>query len=118
MTKPVYVLDTRTSADGLALWWRPDRAGYTVKIEEAGVYDGETFHSPRDTDVLVPVETARSLSVQVVPTWALLQNGISPPKAKAIHRLRCASCHRFVGKSRFLCQRCLDREHESFGGAP
>jgi hypothetical protein len=59
-----YILDSRSAVGNCALWWRPDSAGYTTELGEAGLY--ERCPSDRDTDILVPKEIAERLAVRHV----------------------------------------------------
>jgi hypothetical protein len=58
-----YLLDSRTVVGNCALWWRPDGAGYTTNLDEAGLYTYEAACGQRDSDVPVPAHVARRLSV-------------------------------------------------------
>jgi len=49
-----YVQDKRQYVGNSMLWWRPNGAGYTTDISQAGQYDHKP--SDRETDVLWPVD--------------------------------------------------------------
>lgn len=63
MSGQFYILDARSCVGNCALWWRPDGRGYTCELNEAGLYDEEYAGGLRDTDIPVPVEVAKRLSV-------------------------------------------------------
>lgn len=53
----------------MALWWRPERRGYTTSIDEAGRYtreEAEAQARARDIDFAVPLSMARALASAVV----------------------------------------------------
>lgn len=55
---------------GYALWWRPNRSGYTAHLEQAGRYsraEVASIERVRGTDVGIPVATAERGAVRVVP---------------------------------------------------
>jgi hypothetical protein len=61
-----YIRDTRSVVGNCALWWRPDGAGYTTQLEEAGTWgeaEARRMELARETDRAVPVEVARAASV-------------------------------------------------------
>ena len=59
-TQFYYVQDTRDFVGNSMLWWRPDGAGYTTDLSQAGQYN----HKPtnRDTDILWPVGYINSIA--------------------------------------------------------
>jgi len=61
-----YILDSRTVVGNCAMWWRPEGAGYTAELDEAGLYTKEKAGSLRHTDFLVPKELAEKLAVRHV----------------------------------------------------
>ncbi len=69
--KRFYILDTRQIVGNCALWWRPDGAGYTTELKEAGLYSERDAKSHRETDVAVPEEIAKACSVTHVPADGL-----------------------------------------------
>lgn len=79
-----YILDTRTVIGNEALWWRPERAGYTTNLEEAGQYNAEQIKGIRPSDVPVPVELARQLAHASVFTDRLSQKGYKKPKERKL----------------------------------
>lgn len=65
-----YILDTRGGGGGFSLWWRAERKGYTVNLDEAGLYQEEEARSIeqlRGTDRAVPEAEAREMTFPVVP---------------------------------------------------
>ena len=71
-----YILDIRAAAGDCALWWRPEGQGYTCDLDDAGTYTKKEAGTCRDTDVLVPVELARSLGKLHVGWDALCSAGV------------------------------------------
>lgn len=61
-----YILDTRQVVGNCALWWRPDGAGYTCDLGDAGLYSREAARSHRETDIAVPRELAERLAIRHV----------------------------------------------------
>jgi len=59
-----YIMDARQVVGNCALWWRPEGAGYTTQLNEAGLYPAD--YSCRKTDILVPKEVAERFVVQHV----------------------------------------------------
>lgn len=59
-----YILDARTIVGNCALWWRPNGAGYTTQLEEAGLYEeADAKNGRRETDIAVPEEIAKKCAV-------------------------------------------------------
>ena len=59
-----YIQDTRQVVGNCALFWRPDGAGYTCDLLDAGVYLGSHAKpGKRDTDVYWPVEVVRKQTI-------------------------------------------------------
>ena len=49
-----YIQERRSTVGNSILWWRPNGAGYTTKIDDAGVYSPEyaySQHECRSSDV-------------------------------------------------------------------
>lgn len=78
-----YILDTRGSQD-TALWWKPQGAGYTTNLDEAGVYTEEQIAQrslPR-SQVAVPIQAAIQVSNRAVAARHLgdfYEKGRDPP---------------------------------------
>jgi hypothetical protein len=61
---PMFVIvDHRKPWSDCALFWRPNRSGYTFQLDEAGRYsrdEAEAIHANRETDVPVPLALAEA----------------------------------------------------------
>lgn len=57
-----YILDTRSMVGNCALWWKPEGAGYTCQLHEAGKFTLEQTRTGRPTDVGVPCCMADALA--------------------------------------------------------
>lgn len=103
------ILDTRQIVGNCAMFWRPDGAGYTCDLNDAGLYD--KTRSRRDTDIYVPIEAARLMAVTHVRVEPLKQAGYWP-KPPVIKRepQRCEGCPRFVKQGGWLCPKCFEKE--------
>jgi hypothetical protein len=51
-----FIQDSREHVGNNVLWWRPNGAGYTCDIDDAGQYDGVAVRGLRDTDIPWPVD--------------------------------------------------------------
>jgi hypothetical protein len=102
-----YILDTRQVVGNEALWWGPDRSGYTTNLEKAGLYTGAEITGLRITDIPVPRDVALSLSHPSVNSDKLASAGYRRPKER-YRPWRCAICPRFIRRDGWLCQRCVD----------
>jgi hypothetical protein len=47
-----YLIDTRNPIGNCALFWRPNGAGYTTDLKDAGLF--EKGYSSRETDIEIP----------------------------------------------------------------
>jgi len=45
VSKDYYILDARSCVGNCALWWRPNAAGYTCELDDAGLYTLEDASS-------------------------------------------------------------------------
>jgi len=57
----MYLVLCKERINGVALWWRAERSGYTTNLTEAGQYtraDAESIYRIRGTDFPVPVTNA------------------------------------------------------------
>jgi hypothetical protein len=81
-----YILDSRDVVGNCASWWRPDSAGYTCNLDEAGVYGEEKLGGLRPTDFPVPVELAESLAVRHVRMDELRYEDVVAKQFKALKR--------------------------------
>lgn len=64
-----YILDTTTPTTQMALWWRPERRGYTENLNLAGRYPEEearAIEKMRPCNKAVLCELADALSQRVV----------------------------------------------------
>jgi hypothetical protein len=93
-----YILDTRTIVGNEALWWRPDSAGYTTNLDEAGQYTEEQTKGLRPTDIPVPVEKAQKLAHRSVNADLLATHGYKKPKEKRAPQ-HCSVCKKFIPSS-------------------
>lgn len=64
----------REGSSNLAVWWKPNRHGYTTDLSEAGYYSKEQAEEitkaaniVKVEDIMVPVEEARALASLSVP---------------------------------------------------
>jgi len=57
-----YILDSRQVVGNCVMWWRPDGAGYTCDLADAGLYEEGDTRGSRETDVRVPEEVAKACS--------------------------------------------------------
>lgn len=65
--KLYYIQDCRSIVGNCAVWWGPNRAGYTCNLNEAGVYTEEEAlaqQSTRSTDIARPKELIDEGSVR------------------------------------------------------
>jgi len=99
------ILDTRQIVGNCAMFWRPDGAGYTCDLNDAGLY--EKKKGRRETDIYVPIEVARSMAVAHVRVEPLKRAGYwSKPQPKDTRPQRCEGCSRFVKRGGWLCAKC------------
>jgi hypothetical protein len=79
MADQYYILDARTMVGNCALWWRPEGAGYTCNLDDAGRYTLAEAESHRETDVPVRCDVAERIAVRHVDTDALRTATRKPP---------------------------------------
>lgn len=72
-----YLQDSRSYVGNCVLWWRPQGAGYTCDIEDAGTYLGKDVMGYRDTDVPWPIGYVGKHITRVVD-WQRLRP--APPR--------------------------------------
>jgi len=80
------IRDARNNPDGLLLWWGPNRAGYTTRLDEAGRYseqEAKQQAARRDTDEAVPFELAERFMAPVVPASLKTIDALRVPGALA-----------------------------------
>lgn len=91
-----YIQDTRSVVGNCAVWWCPDRGGYTCDLTKAGLYDeaeAREITSNRKTDVAYRREDVMALVVRHVRSEALAprtdvvafrdENGLAPVRWEA-----------------------------------
>lgn len=100
-----YILDTRSIIGNEALWWRPNRAGYTTNLDDAGQYTEADTKGLRPTDIAVPVDIATRLAHRSVWADQLAAEGFKKPKEQ-YRPTRCAFCPRFISRHDWLCRKC------------
>jgi hypothetical protein len=74
MTK--YVIQYKGSCGDNALWWRPERAGYTTRLDEAGRYEeaeARSIERIRGLDKAWPVDQMYVIAHKVVDVGRLLE---------------------------------------------
>lgn len=102
------ILDTRQIVGNCAMFWRPDGAGYTCDLNDAGLYD--KTKGRRETDIYVPIEVARSMAVIHVRVEPLKRAGYwSKPQTKDARPQRSEGCSRFVKRGGWLCSKCATK---------
>ena len=77
-----YLQDARTFVGNSVSWWRPDGAGYTCDIDDAGVYSGTEANGHRETDVPWPVAAVLRHAVRHVD-WQRLRREMDTPLKEA-----------------------------------
>lgn len=106
--KQYVILDSRQIVGNCAMFWRPDGAGYTCDLNDAGLY--EKTKGRRDTDIYVPIEVVRSMAVTHVRVEPLKRAGYwSKPQPKDTRTQRCEGCSRFVKRGGWLCAKCAEK---------
>lgn len=64
----ILCLNNELPRSELALWWKPNRAGYTTNLGKAGVYsesEAESIRRIRGTDIPVPVDHVEEVACRV-----------------------------------------------------
>ena len=56
-----YIIDSRNPIGNCALFWRPEGAGYTTDLNDAGLYD--KGYSSRESDIEVPENIAKECAI-------------------------------------------------------
>lgn len=66
-------MSDETTAEGdYILWWRPNNAGYTTRLDDAGIYTAEQveahpgYYNDGDHTEAIPVSEVRKYVVRVV----------------------------------------------------
>ena len=82
-----YIADVRSFVGDTVLYWRPDGNGYTTDLNDAGLYTKDEAIAKRDTDVPVPMETARRCAVHTVDAQLLREAGVElSPRSRSDKR--------------------------------
>jgi hypothetical protein len=78
LSKEYFVLSLKWSkGQELLVWWRPNNAGYTCRLDDAGRYTAEAIEADRryyddgEGTLAVPCEMAESLAIRVVTDESL-----------------------------------------------
>lgn len=77
----IFYTDENVSDEEGALWWKPNRSGYTRSLNNAGLYsesEARFIERIRGKDVAVPREIAEKFSVRIVPRESILRECGSP----------------------------------------
>lgn len=87
-----YLRHTRETPQGRALWWRPERCGYTTIVEMAGIYSEEEAMrlvngNSGDTEA-VPVALVAKSSQTVVLAETLADNARASKKLLRIRKYK------------------------------
>lgn len=72
-----YVLDARSPVGNCALWWRPERSGYTTELGEAGLYTEAETKRMRSTDIPFHRDIIAKLEVRHVRLDRMREAGLS-----------------------------------------
>jgi len=105
-----YILDSRDVVGNCASWWRPNSAGYTCNLDEAGIYGEEKLSGLRPTDFPVPVELAKKLVVRHVRMDQLRAEDVVADQFRALRRRALDELQRDV-----KCLNCGDSGYVSCG---
>lgn len=96
----IVVVDTRPPYADDVVFWRPDSAGYTWNLDEAGIYEPSDLDGMRSTDIGVPLAVVEPLAVRHVPVSALRERFEMSPRKEGLDlgsrqrakRLTCDLC--------------------------
>ena len=63
-----FILSIKWSRESILTWWRPDAMGYTMSLDDAGVYTAEyaLLHNDLIDCAAIPVSVARSMQFPAV----------------------------------------------------
>ena len=88
-----FIFSKKHSMRGSALWWRPEEAGYTEDLREAGIYDEDRAEAiqrySHNDDIAIPLTLALSLVPKITielnsSNWKIL-NGMAERFASIKH---------------------------------
>lgn len=127
MQEKYYIQDSRGYTGNDVQWWGPGRAGYTCKIEKAGVYTKEEAFAQferRETDIPWPkpyidgiaelvVDTQRMKREQCGEELPVVERWI-PPTPPRDHCSGCGQFRKTEHNPYEPCQKCKDQGKGSY----
>ena len=117
-TKGFYILSLKWSKGDMLTWYRANACGYTLFLDDAGIYTEEEArrHSYDRATIAVPAEDARSVArlavydsqkdglVAAAAAAGFVLPPEPPPQKRA--RQRCYDCGRFLPMEGHYCRDC------------
>lgn len=68
-----YILSLKRSKGERLLWWRPNSAGYTYRLDDAGVYEQQViddqpeYYDNKESTMAIPIAVAQNYARKEVP---------------------------------------------------